>query len=163
MALFWLNVWYDYYDNKRKRRLKPLKEIHEGYYWLVTHVEPYREMLWVLPVDYELGAPTLYRKVPKSVQIAVKELYERVKLEDLFWPRSNISGLFKWHIDKLSKEHLHTIDGKPITCMADVKKLWEYLKLKPNDGAFLSLVILNTLEDYLSSEHLENLKKLSDC
>ena len=89
-----LSILYIVKDLICKRRAKPLKEIYESYYWLVAHVDPYREGLCAIIKRPKPGIRIIHPKPPKCLCTALKELgYSNSILENLSLdPSKGVTG-----------------------------------------------------------------------
>lgn len=78
--------------------------------------------------------------------------YSSIEENEFFYTTTN--KLFLWFVTKGVRPY-HTRDNKEITCVADVERMWDDLRLKRYDK--------NVIAGYLFPQHNEILKKLSDC
>jgi hypothetical protein len=179
MAICGLNILYVVYDLICESRLKRLKEIYMSYYWLVTAIPPSIPVYGVIPpykgvpeyiIDALKKQSRLYKASSKESLINCVRLGTLITLREDENPQSPFyAKYFDDLINKVLHEdipRLHTRDGLEITREKDKIRLWDE-KVPSGETEFwdfASYVVRYKEEarQYLSTEHIKNLKKLGD-
>lgn len=186
IAVLALNIWYVVYDLIHKWRVKPpkgLKEIYESYYWLVTHLDPYKPMMlcsifkqsgFEFKDNTHIEPPEYFKIVAKEIGYDWEVLLFAPKFFIKFYPEDPsitttidviqnnkevvFNKLFLWYKNK-GVPVLHTKDNKPITSVVALRSLWEDLGLKSEK---LDIMNLDVIGEYLYNEHNKILKELNE-